>query len=221
MKELRNWNQLLRQTDEGLKDLQNVWSDPKINTSDWETMHIPGYWTDTKLGNINGVVWFRREINIPASIVGKPAILKLGRIFDIDSVFINGKFIGTTGSQYSPRNYKIASNLFKAGENTIVIRDISNIRHGGFVPGKQYEIVAGDDTISLEGDWKYKLGAIAEPLEDRLFTGKIPTGLFNSVIAPMLNYRIKGVVWYQGESNTSRAFEHYNLFKLLIKDWRY
>jgi len=53
-----------------------------------------------------------------------------------------------------------------------------------------------------------------------LFTGKIPTGLFNSGIAPMLNYRIKGVVWYQGESNTSRAFEHYDLFKLLIKNWR-
>jgi sialate O-acetylesterase len=218
---VKNWNQLIRQTDEGFKDPQNVWSDPKINTSDWETMHVPGYWTDTKLGNINGVVWFRREINIPASMVGKPAILKLGRIFDIDSVFINGNFIGTTGSQYSPRNYKIPSNLFKASENTIVIRDISNIRHGGFVPGKQYEIVAGDDTISLEGEWKYKLGAIAEPLEDRLFTGKIPTGLFNSAIAPMLNYRIKGVVWYQGESNTSRAFEHLDLFKLLIKDWRY
>lgn len=216
-----NWNKLLRQNDEGYKNPQQTWFDPKLNTSDWETMHVPGYWTDTKLGNINGVVWFRREISIPASMIGKPAILKLGRIFDIDSVFINGKFIGTTGSQYAPRNYKIPSDLFKAGENTIVIRDISNIRHGGFVPGKQYEIVVSDDTISLEGEWKYKLGAVAEPLEDRLFTGKIPTGLFNSMIAPMLNYRIKGVVWYQGESNTSRAFEHYDLFKLLIKDWRY
>jgi sialate O-acetylesterase len=36
----------------------------------------------------------------------------------------------------------------------------------------------------------------------------------------LLNFRIKGVVWYQGESNTSKAFEHYDLFKLLIKDWR-
>jgi len=40
------------------------------------------------------------------------------------------------------------------------------------------------------------------------------------MIAPMINYRIKGVLWYQGESNTSRAFEHFELFKLLIKDWR-
>jgi hypothetical protein len=41
------------------------------------------------------------------------------------------------------------------------------------------------------------------------------------MLAPLLNYAIKGVVWYQGESNTSRAHEHFDLFKLLIKDWRY
>jgi len=217
---VKNWYKEIRQTDEGLKDTQHVWSDPKMNTSDWETLHVPGYWTETKLGAINGVVWFRREISIPASLLGKPALLKLGRIFDVDSVFVNGKFVGTTGSQYAPRNYKIPADELKAGENTIVIRDISTIRHGGFVPGKQYEIIAGEDTVHLEGEWKYKIGTVAEPLEDRLFTGKIPTGLFNSMLAPLLNYRMKGVLWYQGESNTSRAFEHYDLFKLLINDWR-
>ena len=216
-----NWNKLLRQNDEGYKNPQQTWFDPKLNISDWETTHVPGYWADSKLGNVNGVVWFRKEINITSDMVGKPAILKLGRIVDCDTVFINGKFVGSIGSQYAPRSYKISNDLLKEGPNTIVVRVINYIHHGGFVPGKEYEILAGDKNINLEGEWKYKLGAIEEPLEDRLFTGKIPTGLFNSAIAPMLNYRIKGVVWYQGESNTSRAFEHYDLFKLLIKDWRY
>ncbi len=215
-----NWNKLLRQNDEGLKNSQQPWFDPALNISDWETTHVPGYWSDTKLGFVNGAVWFRKEINVPTDMVGKPAILKLGRIFDCDTVFINGKFVGSVGSQYAPRIYKIPNGLLKEGSNIIVVRDISYIRHGGFVPGKEYEISVGDKKINLEGEWKYKLGTIAEPLEDRLFTGKIPTGLFNSGIAPMLDYRIKGVVWYQGESNTSRAFEHYDLFKLLIKDWR-
>jgi sialate O-acetylesterase len=217
---VKNWYKELRYTDEGLKDTQHVWFDPMVNTSEWETIHVPAYWTETKLGTINGVVWFRKIINIPASFVGKPALLKLGRIFDVDSTFINGKFVGTTGSQYAQRSYKIPADLLQAGENTIVIRDISTIRHGGFVPGKQYEIIAGEDTVHLEGEWKYKLGTFAEPLEDRLFTGKIPTGLFNGMLSPLLNYSIKGVLWYQGESNTSRAFEHYDLFKLLINDWR-
>ena len=204
-----------------IKIRKNKWSDPGLNTSDWETMHVPGYWADTKVGNVNGVVWFRKEINIPADMVGKPAKINLGRIADADSVFINGQFVGAIGSQYAPRAYKIPEKLLKEGENTIVVRVINYIRHGGFVPGKQYNITANDKTIPLEGEWKYRVGAIAEPLEDRLFTGKIPTGLFNGMLAPLMNYAIKGAVWYQGESNTSRAHEHFDLFKLLIKDWRY
>jgi sialate O-acetylesterase len=218
---VRNWNKQIRQNDEGFKNPQKSWYNPDLNTSDWEKIHVPGYWADTKVGNINGVVWFRREFNVPANMNGKPALLKLGRIVDADSVFINGQFVGAIGFQYAPRSYKIPENLLKEGENTIVVRVINFIHHGGFVPEKLYEISAGESTISLDGEWKYRVGAIAEPLEDRLFTGKIPTGLFNGMLAPMLNYAIKGAIWYQGESNTSRAFEHFDLFKLLIKDWRY
>ncbi len=214
------WNKFIKLNDEGLKNPSQTWFDPLFNTTDWETIHVPGYWTDTKLGLMNGVVWYKKEINIPSDMIGKPGVIKLGRIFDCDTVFINGKFVGTTGSQYAPREYNIPKDLLIEGLNTIVVRDISYIRHGGFVPGKEYEISVGGKKINLEGDWKYKIGVVAEPLEDRLFTGKIPTGLFNGGIAPLLNYQIKGVLWYQGESNTSRAFEHYDLFKLLIKDWR-
>ena len=216
---VNSWNKLINENDEGHKNGNN-WFNSDMNTSDWETMHVPGYWADTKTGNINGVVWFRRKFNVPANIAGKPASLKLGRIADADSVFINDKFVGSTGSQYSERNYKIPEGLLKEGSNTIVVKITNYIRHGGFVPGKNYEIETEGNTINLEGDWKYRVGAVAEQLEDRLFTGKIPTGLYKGLIAPMLNYKIRGVVWYQGESNTSRAFEHYDLFKLLIKDWR-
>lgn len=217
---VNRWMMQLRQSDEGFRDPQHPWSDPATNTSDWDEMHLPGYWTETALGSSNGVAWFRKEVTIPPSMAGKQALIHLGRIFDIDSVFLNGKCIGTTGSQYAPRVYAIPTGVLTAGINTIVIRDISLIRHGGFVPGKLYAIIAGTDTLRLEGEWKYKRGATLEPLEDRLFTGKIPTGLFNAMIAPVCPYVIKGVVWYQGESNTSRAFEHLELFKTLIRDWR-
>ena len=215
-----SWNSTVRQHDEGYMDSQHTWFDPKLRTADWDTMHVPGYWAAAKLGPVHGVVWFRKEFTIPAGMVGKPATLRLGRIVDADSVFVNGRFVGTTGSQYAPRMYRIPESLLKEGENTIVVRVINYIRNGGFVPGKQYEITAADQKVNLEGQWNYRLGATAEPLEDRLFTGKIPTGLFNSMIAPVLPYRIKGVVWYQGESNTSKACEHYGLFRLLIRDWR-
>ena len=218
----KRWKDLLQENDEGYKNSQETWLDPNLNTSDWDTAQVPGYWAKTtKLGPVNGVVWYRRKFNIPSSMIGKPAGLLFGRIVDCDSVYINGKFVGASGSQYAERNYKIPDAVLEEGENTIIVRIINYNRYdGGFVPGKKYEITTSNDTLNLAGEWQYKLGATAEPLEDAVFTGKIPTGLFNGGIAPMLNYRIKGVVWYQGESNTSRAFEHYDLFKLLIKDWR-
>ncbi|GAT63408.1 sialate O-acetylesterase [Paludibacter jiangxiensis] len=214
-----NWNHALRQNDAGYKS-EPAWTDPKLNTSDWSVMHVPGYWPESQFGAENGVFWFRREVEVPASMAGKAANIRLGRIVDADSVFINGRFIGGIGSQYSERNYKIPEGVLHEGSNTIVVRIINYIRHGGFVPGKKYELTTGGQTINLEGDWKYKAGFVADPLEERLFTGKIPTALFNSMLAPMLNYRIKGVLWYQGESNTSKAFEHFSLFKTLISDWR-
>ena len=193
---------------------------PKLNTSDWSTMKIPGYWSDTHLGQVNGVVWFRKKIDIVSLIAGKPAKLILGRIIDADSVFINGVFIGSVSYQYPRRRYDIPSNLLKEGENTIVIRIISNEGKGGFVLDKQYAIIAGKEIINLEGDWQYKLGAKMAPLASQTFIRWKPLGLYNAMIAPALNYRIKGVIWYQGESNTDRAIEYQKLFMALIQDWR-
>lgn len=215
-----NWNRMLRINDIGLKDEKQLWSDPNLNISNWESMQIPGYWADTKVGNVNGVIWFRKEFYLTDKNTNGSAYLKLGRIVDCDSVFINGKFIGSTGSQYMPRNYEIQNDILNEGKNVIVVRVINYIHKGGFVPGKKYELLISGQKINLAGEWNYKIGATSEQLDDHLFTGKIPTGLFNGGIAPLLNYNIKGVLWYQGESNTSRAFEHYDLFKLLIKDWR-
>ena len=134
-----NWNNEVKENDEGHKNGQN-WFNPDINTSDWGSMHVPGYWADTKIGNINGIVWFRRQFTAPGNMAGKQASLMLGRIADADSVMINGKFVGSTGSQYSERNYRIPEGLLKDGTNTIVVKITNYIRHGGFVPGKKYEI---------------------------------------------------------------------------------
>ncbi|MCJ8328826.1 MAG: sialate O-acetylesterase [Lentisphaeria bacterium] len=46
------------------------------------------------------------------------------------------------------------------------------------------------------------------------------SGLFNAMVAPVLNYTIRGFLWYQGESNADRACEYRNLFRTLIRDWR-
>jgi len=192
-------------------------------------MKIPGYWTNTQLGHVNGVVWFKKEINIPAfpNKVGidslmaeQQAKLILGRIVDSDSVFVNGVFVGTTGYQYPPRRYSFPSNLLKEGQNAIVVRVISESGNGGFVLDKHYELITGGQTIDLKGDWQYRLGATMDSLASQTFIRWKPLGLYNAMISPLLNYAMKGVLWYQGESNAMRPIEYKELFPALIRDWR-
>ena len=80
-------------------------------------MDIPGYWGDEGQSSFNGVVWFRKSINIPKEMVGKPAMIWLGRIVDADSVFINEKFIGTTTYLYPRRRYEFPTGILKEGKN--------------------------------------------------------------------------------------------------------
>ena len=211
------WHTLLNLTDEGLK---NNWYNPGLDDSNWKQMDIPAYWADTELGQVNGSVWFRKEVNVPRVPDGKTARLLLGTIVDADSVFINGKFVGTTSYQYPPRRYNFPATVLKEGKNVIAVRVINQSGRGGFVADKPYKLIVGTDSIDLTGPWKYKLGAKMGPQPGQTFVRWKPTGLFNAMIAPLLNYSIKGVIWYQGESNTANPSEYAAVMQTLIQDWR-
>jgi sialate O-acetylesterase len=211
------WYSTLNQQDEGLK---GNWKAADLRDQDWDEMNIPGYWHDQKLKNINGAVWFRKTIDVPASMVGKPVKLLLGRIVDADSVFINGQLVGSTSYQYPPRRYLFTGEILKKGKNTIAIKVINNSGKGGFVLNKPYQLIAGSDTLSLLGPWKYKLGTKMSITPSTTFVRWKPVGLYNSMIAPLVNYNVKGVLWYQGESNTAKPAEYTNLMTTLIKNWR-
>jgi sialate O-acetylesterase len=215
---IQAWYRLLNQKDEGYK---NDWKNPNLNTSDWANMKLPGYWADqTPIGLKNGVVWFRKKINLPALTSGKPAKLILGRIVDADSAFVNGKFVGSVSYQYPPRRYEIPTNLLQEGENTLLVRLINNSGKGGFVLDKEYALIIDNQRIDLSGEWQYKLGAEMEPLGGQTFIRWKPLGLYNAMIHPLLNFAIKGVIWYQGESNAGHSVEYRTLFPAMIQDWR-
>jgi len=219
-KRMQKWYQQLQKKDRGYSDPKQPWYTPDISTSNWSSMEIPGYWSVTHLGKVNGVVWFRKKISVPAGMVGKPAKIRLGRIVDADSVFINGKFVGTTSYKYPKRLYQVPSGVLKQGENTIAIRVINVRGKGGFVPDKPYRISAAGDTVNLKGAWKFRLGAAMPPLKSQTFIRWKPTGLYDAMIAPIQNYHIKGVIWYQGETNAGYPKGYQKLFETLIKSWR-
>lgn len=189
----------------------------------WRTIHIPGYWEDQGIKDLNGVVWYRKEIELPASMVGKAAKVWLGRIVDADVLYINGSRVGQVTYQYPQRRYSVPSGLLKAGKNTIVIR-VSNFNgKGGFVPDKPYCIFSGNDTIDLKGDWKYKVGEVFIPRvpgPGGINAQNQPAALYNAMVAPVVHYPIKGILWYQGETNAGRPEEYARLLPALIRNWR-
>jgi sialate O-acetylesterase len=214
------WYSRIQELDKGLEKGQKPWFDVNYDASQWATMNVPGYWADHELGNVNGVVWFRKEIDVPVSMTGLPARLWLGRIVDGDFTYVNGKPVGSVSYQYPPRIYDIPSNLLKAGKNIIVVRVINNSGRGGFVSEKPYQLTAAGQAIDLKGRWQYKLGDTMAPLPGKTFIEWQPLGLYNGMIAPLLNCKIKGVIWYQGESNTGKPLEYQKLLPALIADWR-
>jgi sialate O-acetylesterase len=201
------------------------WFSPSYEPKHWRSINIPGYWEDQGVHDLDGVVWYRREIEIPASMANAPAKVFLGRIVDADVLYINGRQVGNTTYMYPQRQYKVPDSLLKPGKNLFVIRVTNNFGKGGFVPDKPYKLIAGGDTLDLRGEWQYKVGQVNVPLlgfggGSAIAAQNQPTGLYNSMIAPLIPYTIKGFVWYQGESNAGRADEYAKLQPAMITDWR-
>jgi sialate O-acetylesterase len=144
---------------------------------------------------------------------------------DADELYINGKLVGNTTYQYPQRRYQVPEGLLKAGVNIFVIRVTNTNVNGGFVPDKPYCIFSGKDTVDLKGYWQYKVGAAFRPMTSGGPGGGInaqnqPAALYNAMVAPAVNYTIKGFCWYQGESNMSRPQSYEKLKVALISDWR-
>ena len=201
------------------------WYEPGYVPKGWRPINVPGYWEDQGVKDLNGIVWYRREIDVPTAMIGRPATVFLGRIVDADELYINGKSVGRTTYMYPQRRYKLPADVLKAGKNTLVVRVTNNSGKGGFVPDKPYSLFAGADTVDLKGTWQYKVGVAFRPIERGGFPGSIsaqnqPTALYNAMVAPEIKYAIKGFCWYQGESNAGQPAEYASLLPALIADWR-
>ncbi|AZK45314.1 sialate O-acetylesterase [Paenibacillus lentus] len=153
-------------------------------------------------------------------IRNRELMLKLGTVVDADDTYINGVCIGKTGYMYPPRRYPLPEGLLQPGRNMLTVRVISTQNTGGFVKDMPYKIVAGSRELDLRGAWKYRIGAVTEALESQTFFQYMPSGVYNSMIAPLRDYPIKGILWYQGESNTGQPAGYSELFARLVQDWR-
>ncbi|MFO7257901.1 MAG: sialate O-acetylesterase [Bacteroidota bacterium] len=217
----RRSGEAVRPPDKGLQGPVH-WYDPDFKPEGWRTMSIPGYWEDQGIRNLDGIVWFRREVDVPASMTGKTVRLSMGRIVDADQVYVNGVQVGNKTYQYPQRRYDVAPGVLKPGKNVITVRVTNYGGKGGFVPDKPYYLGVDGDTIDLTGYWQYEVGSVfpRAPFAPGINVPNQPTASFNAMLAPLLPYALKGFVWYQGESNAERPQTYEALQRALIRDWR-
>lgn len=202
---------------------EGVWNLPDIDDSDWGTVEMPATLRENGV-NVRGTVWLRKDFEIPAEMVGRHARLSMGTLVHNDQVFVNGVFVGSTGYEYPPRRYHIPAGVLREGKNTVVVKLNAPAGNGEFIKDKPYKIIADAAEIDLTGTWKYKVGqdmADAQQFEARLRNRRsVGSGLYNGMIYPIRNYKVKAAIWYQGESNSDRAHEYSALMTALIENWR-
>ena len=210
------WYGALEANDPGLK---NGW------TAKWDdcddVITVPGFFINTKYEKYIGSLWLQKTVNVPESFVGKEGvILYVGTLVDADKTYLNGELVGETPYKYPPRRYVLKKDALKAGENVISVRLSMDHNIGGAVPDMPYYIKCGDETVSIEGEWKLKVGYKCEPLEGETFFIWHPAALFNSMIAPLKGLSFKATLFYQGESNCEYSEYYADMLIAMVEEWR-
>jgi sialate O-acetylesterase len=202
----------------------------------WSKMDLPQFWETAGL-QIDGAVWFRRDVVIPAEWAGRDLALSLGPLDDFDATYWNDEEVGATGEetpQYwsTPRHYTVPGRLVKAGRNVLATRIFDHAGNGGFggSPAQMtVTLVGGGAPMELAGSWDYKVERELPPAAVDYGTRpsalgaddpNSPTVLWNAMVQALTPFPTGGVIWYQGESNADRAYQYRTLFPTMIRAWR-
>jgi sialate O-acetylesterase len=215
---LKNIQKLQGSFSDSVSDVS--WKEVSFDDSKWPSMKLPVLWEEQGLNDLDGIVWFRKTVDIPAADAGKPAEISLAMIDDNDESYVNGVKIGSTNGYNTKRIYQVPAGVLKEGKNVIAVR-VEDTGGGGGIWGDSTDLTLTVDkkVQSLKGGWAFQVqsmlknGSFADP-------NSFPALLYNAMINPLIKFPIKGATWYQGENNASRAFQYRKAFPLMITDWR-
>ncbi|MFP5435091.1 MAG: sialate O-acetylesterase, partial [Alphaproteobacteria bacterium] len=192
------------------------WADvPKLGP--WEE------WGVSALSEFNGMVWFRREIILTAAQAAEAATLSLGTMDDVGRVWINGSPVGMSAKAWQPTSLTVPPGLLKAGRNVLIINVMDNYANGGLLgPASDMALRFADGgDVPLGDKWRYAVAAKSPPGEPRVPWADV-TGagtLFNGMIAPLGAIGLKGVAWYQGESDVDLP-GYADRLAAMMAEWR-
>jgi len=215
--------------DRGRRDGRDLWAEGNFDDRAWPTIVEPQTAPEPALKGFDGTAWFRKPVEVPAALEGKSLRLHLAGTAKHDETFFNGEKIGETDGWDKPRSYLVPGRLVRPGRNVVVVRQtgISGWM-GMFCEADKLNLESGRTKLPLAGTWSYQTGPDLSTLPEPSTFTKFHTDpntasvLFNGMIAPLTPFKIKGVIWYQGESNAveKRTDQYRRLFPALINDWR-
>jgi sialate O-acetylesterase len=198
------------------------WYDLLTDYSSWDTIHLPTWWEESGISGLkyhDGAVWFRTTFDLPQNFSDSLFYVDLNLIDDYDILWINGVKVGETFGNQNWRQYWVPRNILKQHGNSLVLRVFDVGGNGGLNFHPLWS------NFILNGKWVCKKGeSISRIVPVPRIVNKspygYPTAVFNAMIYPLLKTNVKGVIWYQGESNEARAQEYAQLFPAMIKGWR-
>jgi sialate O-acetylesterase len=197
------------------------WADPAFVAQGWKTIAVPTTWANAGFST-GGVFWLRKHIKVPNAEAAKEITAWLQHLEDDGNTFYwNGIEIGKNSYRYD-----IPPKLVKIGDNLAAVRITSATQNSG----EKNILIPIPGQNSIDDKWLVKQeqafpaltdAEIAErPKANRISVSSVSSSLYNGMIHPLIPFAIKGVIWYQGESNVGRPVEYRQLLPLLISDWR-
>ncbi len=202
------------------------WESPDLDDSGWKPVEIPGGFAELGVPTDPALAWFRKEIVLPNPLPAGTTVAFLGSIERMDTVYINGTWIGGSAWVENPRAYVVPADVLKPGRNVVAIRVLKSKPNGGFLAKPEdLRLVLGDKTaIPLAGQWKGKLSVDGRPPQPLPLAYEnwpvMPTVLYEGMVAPIAPLAITGAIWYQAEQNSERGYQYRRVLPEMIADWR-
>jgi sialate O-acetylesterase len=203
------------------------WFKPEQDAAGWRRVALPAQ-GKADVPPFHGIVWFRKEVDVPQDWAGKDLSLFLTGIWEPDTTWFNGTLVGEFDQGWINRTSKIPGALVKPGRNVIAVRVLAQQGRGYQGPsaasklelpgGKAAAISLGGDRLLRESTPAAKLPPFPHRLDNDF---QLPTVLYNGMIAPLTPYPIKGALWYQGETPCPGGQAvHRRILTNMIADWR-
>lgn len=215
----QSWYEDLNAHDKGLR---KEWVKEDFDDSPWDSVTVPFMFKEhDRLKGFSGAVWFRRMFTLSEEDLKADHFrLRLGSLINGDETYLNGKKVGVTEYRYPPRKYLLDKADLKVGLNSLVIRLSIDASNGGFIPDLPYQLELDNKAVELRGEWRYKVGYQKDDIEPMLFLHYKPAVLYKGMLSPLKELAFRGILFYQGESNTKQPVGYKDLMALMIKDWR-